>query len=547
MAETDKRGDGPDAPTSEPAPVDPAALGAALGVIGLSFGEDELALMGRRAATHRETYAQLREIAVPDDRAPALRFDPWITGVTGRPARVPAGRVTLPDQPARPTPPGDLAYASIPELASLIRARAVSCVEVARHAIDRLRLVDPVLRCVVTLTEARAMAQAQALDEELAGGRWRGPLHGIPWGAKDLLAVAGYPTTWGTPPFAAQRIDEDATVVRRLDGAGAVLVAKLSMGELAWGDVWSGGRTVNPWDPSEGSSGSSAGSAAAVAAGAVPFAIGSETLGSITSPSRICGITGLRPTFGRVSRHGAMALAWSMDKLGPMARSAEDCAIVFEAIAGADGLDETVRDGEARFPAATDPAGWRIGIVEAAFDHEPHLRGAIDELASFGCEGIPIELPPVPRDDLWLIGEAESAAAFDDFLRAGFAAGMVRQEDEAWPNFLRASRLIPAVEYIRANRIRRGLMLAADEALRPVDLVLHPTEDDATLALENLTGHPAIALPWGSRPNGAPDSVTLAGHLDRDTDLAAFAIAWQARTRHHRGRPPQVDVGGSPR
>jgi Asp-tRNA(Asn)/Glu-tRNA(Gln) amidotransferase A subunit family amidase len=327
-------------------------------------------------------------------------------------------------------------------------------------------------------------------------------------------------------------------VVTRLDDAGAVLVAKLSLGELAWGDVWTGGRTNNPWDPSEGASGSSAGSAAAVASGCVAFAIGSETLGSILSPSRQCGVTGLRPTFGRVSRHGAMVLAWSLDKLGPMCRSAEDAAIVFGAIAGPDGLDDTVVDLHFAHPSAVDPRGWRIGVVEAAFEHEPATRGALDELRGLGCELVPLELPAAPLDDLWLIGEAEAATSFDELLRSGRVDEMVRQEDEAWPNVFRAARLIPAVEYLRANRLRRALMLSFDERIRDLDLLVHPAEEDSTLTIENLTGHPAIGLPWGRRPNGAPDGIALAGHLDRETDLLGFAMAWQARTDHHRGRPP---------
>jgi Asp-tRNA(Asn)/Glu-tRNA(Gln) amidotransferase A subunit family amidase len=512
---------------------------AALDVEALTFDDEAVELMRRRVAAHRETYERLRAIPVAGPLPPALTFDPWIPGVQGRRPRTGAGTLELPVA-ARSGTLDDLAFASLPELAALVRSRQVSCVELASLALDRLRAVDPVLRCVVTFTEERAIAQARTLDAELARGHWRGPLHGIPWGAKDLLTVEGYETTWGTPPLRGQRLMGDATVVRRLDDAGAILVAKLSLGELAWGDVWTGGKTMNPWDPGEGSSGSSAGSAAAVAAGAVPFAIGSETLGSITSPARICGITGLRPTFGRVPRTGAMALAWTMDKLGPMARSAEDCAIVFETIAGSDGLDETVRDRPASFPERVEPAGWRIGVVEAAFEHEPHLRGALDELRGLGCELLPVELPPVVLDDLWLIGEAEAAAAFDELTRDGRLGEMVRQEDESWPNVLRAARLIPAVEYLRANRIRRALMLETDVRLRDVDLIVHPTDDDGTLALENLTGHPAVAVPWGTRPNGAPDSVTLAGHLDNETDLLAFAIAWQTATGIHLRRPPAI-------
>lgn len=527
--------DAPPAPP-EPEPIPPDALRAGLELAGLTFGDAELALMGRRAAVHRDAYARYRGVPVPADLPPALRFEPRIPGLVGRPPRVGPGTVNLPEA-RRPQSLDDLLFASIGELAGLIRARQLSCVELATLALERLRRVDPILHCVITFTEERALAQARTLDGELARGRWRGPLHGIPWGAKDLLAVRGYPTTWGTPVFAEQVVDTDATVVQRLDAAGAVLVAKLSLGELAWGDVWTGGRTNNPWDPSEGSSGSSAGSAAAVAAGGVPFAIGSETLGSILSPSRICGVTGFRPTFGLVSRHGAMALSWSMDKLGPMCRSASDAALVLAAIAGPDGHDDSVTGPPFAVPAETAMEGWRIGVVEAAFDKEPQLLAAVEELRSFGCELVPISLPPALIDDFWVILESEAATAFDDLTREGGVAAMVRQEDEAWPNVFRAARLIPAVEYLRANRIRRGLMVDLDARMRDVDLLVHPPEDDATLSLENVTGHPAVALPWGRRANGAPDSIALAGHLDRDADALAFATAWQSRTDHHRRHP----------
>jgi Asp-tRNA(Asn)/Glu-tRNA(Gln) amidotransferase A subunit family amidase len=526
----------PAADAGGPPPIDAERLAVALDVIDLAFERSELELAGRRVASHREAYGRYRAALIPDSLPPAIRFDPWLPGIGRRPRRSGVRELTLPEA-TRPADLEELAFATIPQLAALIRSRQVSCVELAQLSIERLRRLDAALHCVITLTEQRAITMAQGLDEELAAGRWRGPLHGIPWGAKDLLAVRGHPTTWGTPPFADQVIDEDATVVRRLDAAGAVLIAKLSLGELAWGDVWTGGRTNNPWDPNEGSSGSSAGSAAAVAAGGVPFAIGSETLGSILSPSRICGVTGLRPTFGRVSRHGAMALAWTMDKLGPIARSAEDTALVLVAIAGADGLDETARDVPFELPAPVDPKGWRVGVVEAAFDHEPETRPALDSLRSMGAELVPVTLPKALVDDFWLILEAEAATSFDELTRDGRIRSMVRQEDEAWPNVFRAGRLIPAVEYLRANRIRRRLMIELDDLLQDLDLLVHPTDEDSTLSLENLTGHPAIALPWGTRPNGAPNSIAFAGHLDREDDLVAFAMAWQARTDDHRHHP----------
>jgi Asp-tRNA(Asn)/Glu-tRNA(Gln) amidotransferase A subunit family amidase len=524
----------------ERSPIPADELRAALKVIGLEFSDDELELMGRRAAIQRHAYERSREAQVPWDLAPSLRFDPRIRGVARRPSRVQPGRPAIPEPaPARPPDLDALAYASIAELAALIRSRSVSCLELAQASLDRLRRLDPALVCVVTYLDERALRQAAQLDRELDEGRWRGPLHGIPWGAKDLLSVRGAPTTWGSPPFADQFIDEDATVVERLDAAGAVLVAKLSLGELAMDDVWTGGRTRNPWDPSEGSSGSSAGSAAATAAGAVAFAIGSETLGSIISPCAVCGCTGLRPSFGRVSRHGAMPLAWSMDKLGPICRSAADAAIIFEAIVGPDGHDETVAHVPFAYPAALDVSAWRVGVDERAFDRHPELRPGLQELIGLGARTVAIELPETPVSHWLPILEAEAASAFDDLTRDGRVRSMVRQDADAWPTAFRAARLIPAVEWLRLDRRRRALMLETaavlDEA--DVDLVVHPTRDDLLVTLENLVGYPAVALPWGRRANGAPDSLTIMGRLDGEADLLAFAMAWQERTEHHRRHP----------
>ena len=263
-----------------------------------------------------------------------------------------------------------------------------------------------------------------------------------------------------------------------------------------------------------------------------------ETLGSILSPARQCGVTGLRPTYGRVSRHGAMSLAWTMDKLGPIARTAFDAGIVLAAIAGPDGLDETVSDEPRYVPTAVDPRGWRIGVVEAAFEAVSATGGVLDELRGLGCDLVRVDLPDVPIDDGWVILEAEAAASFDELTRDGRVRDMVRQEDEAWPNVFRAARLIPAVEYLRANRVRRAVMLEMDERMRDVDLLVHPSDEDATLTVENLTGHPAVSVPWGRRDNGAPDAVAFAGHLDREPDLVGFVAAWQSRTEHHLRRPP---------
>jgi Asp-tRNA(Asn)/Glu-tRNA(Gln) amidotransferase A subunit family amidase len=372
----------------------------------------------------------------------------------------------------------------------------------------------------------------------LAQGQWRGLLHGIPWGAKDLLAARGTKTTWGSPIFKDQVLDLDATVVQKLDAAGAVLVAKLSLGEIAYGDLWFGGRTRNPWDLEHGSSGSSAGPAAATVAGCVAFAIGSETLGSIMSPSSRCGATGLRPTFGAVSRHGAMALSWTMDKLGPLCRSAQDCAIVFDAIRGPDEEDPAATH-DVCFTAghAKDLSTLRVGYPRHAFDKRTHKR-VLDELRAIGVQPVAFDLPSrIDASDLLSILVCEAAAAFDEITRDGDDAKMVWQDKEAWPNTFRAARLIPAVEYLRAMRLRTLLMRDMDAVMQQVDVFVNPTEGSQSLALTNLTGHPAIAMPDGFDGRGRPNSITFTGRLYGEQDLLAIARAWQESTDYHRQHP----------
>ncbi|MEP0774640.1 MAG: amidase, partial [Acidobacteriota bacterium] len=444
--------------------------------------------------------------------------------------------------------PEDLAFLSVGELSALLRTRQVRAQELAELYLDRLRRLDEKLQCVVTLTPERALEQARRADRELAAGRWRGPLHGIPWGAKDLLAVRGYPTTWGAGPYRSQVLDEDATVVRRLDAAGAVLVAKLTLGELAMGDVWFGGTTKNPWKLEQGSSGSSAGSAAAVAAGLVGFAIGSETRGSILSPCTRCGATGLRPTFGAVPRTGAMALSWSMDKLGPIARTAQDCALIFDAIRGPDGADDTVVAAPFSWDPEADVRRLKVGYLASLFereggkdeDHEwrAHEREALEVLRRLGVELRPIELPDLPVDALSFILTAEAAAAFDELTRSGRDAELVRQDERAWPNIFRQARAIPAVEYIQANRVRRLAMQAMGRTLAGLDAYVSPTFGGANLPLTNLTGHPAVVLPVGFRADGTPTSITFCGNLFREDAALALAAAYQRATDHHRRRPP---------
>lgn len=517
-----------------PEPVGAEEIRAAARLIGLELTDDDIAAMADGVARNREQYAALRDRALDNAAPSALAFRPLIPGVAYREQRVAAWDGALPDA-ERPAELSDLAYADIPALASLVRSGRVSCVELARASLARLERLDPVLRHVVNLTPERALERARMLDREIEMGRWRGPLHGIPWGAKDLIAVRGYPTTWGTPPYRDQVLDHDATVVRALDDAGAVLVAKLSLGELAMGDRWFGGQTRNPWNPEQGSSGSSAGPAAAVASGCVPFAIGSETLGSIVSPSSVCGCSSVRPTYGRVSRYGAMTLAPSMDKLGPMCRTVLDAAIVLDAIAGPDGIDDTVADLPYHVPGPVEVAGMRIGYLERPFERRPEERSVLGELEALGAKVEPVDLPAFPAQEMGVILSAESAASFEELTRSRGVDRMVTRE--GWPTLFRTARLIPAVEYIHANRLRAELMRATDEVLSGVDAIVHPATTRYHLTLTNLTGHPCVAAPCGFDDDGTPRSIGFTGQLYGEAALLALAGAWQRSTGHHLPHP----------
>jgi Asp-tRNA(Asn)/Glu-tRNA(Gln) amidotransferase A subunit family amidase len=510
---------------------------------GLSFTPEQRTMLLQGVRGNRARFHEVRAVAVPNGVPPAVRFDPRLPG---RPD--PAGEMRAePDVPARLPDPADrdaLAFASIGELGTLLRAGAVTSVALTELALERLDRHGPVLECVVTLLRRRALAAAERADVELASGLDRGPLHGIPWGAKDLLAVAGEPTTWGAVPYREQIFEHDATVVRRLDEAGAVLVAKLTLGALAQGDVWFGGRTRNPWNLEQGSSGSSAGSAAAVAAGLVPFAIGSETLGSIVSPASRCGVTGLRPTFGTVSRHGAMALSWSMDKLGPLVRHAEDAALVHAAIAGPDGLDPSVCEAGFTWEGGRPGLeGLRIGYLPEAFEGDSEDRAldhaALAALRSLGADPVPVALPSdVPMNALRTILTAEAAAAFDELTTSGRDALLVGQGPGAWPNTFRVARFIPAVEYIQANRVRTLLMERMERVFEPIDVLFAPSFAPDLLLSTNLTGHPAVVVPSGFRSDGTPASVSFVGALFGDSGALRAARAWQQATGHHLRRPP---------
>ncbi|MFT6000843.1 MAG: Asp-tRNA(Asn)/Glu-tRNA(Gln) amidotransferase A subunit family amidase, partial [Neolewinella sp.] len=392
---------------------------------------------------------------------------------------------------------------------------------------------DSTLHCVITLTEERALAQADKLDTELAAGKYRGPLHGIPYGAKDLLAAKGYPTTWGAKPYKGQTIDLDAAVIEQLDKAGAILIAKLSMGALAWGDVWFGEKTRNPWDTRKGSSGSSAGSASAVAAGLVPFAIGTETLGSIVSPSTVCGTTGLRPTFGRVSRFGAMALSWSMDKIGPITRSAADAGLVLAAISHYDQRDaHAIKAGfQYEWPRGNVKPGTRIGYYKSRMerDYPFHDQDSVtlETLRTIGYELVPIELPEEP--DIGFILNVEAAAAFESLTRSNRDDELTRQVRNAWPNAFRTAHFVPAVAYVQANRLRRQLMEDVDRVLTEanVDVYLNPSWHSNSLFITNMTGHPAICVPNGKNDEGMPTSITFTGKLFGEQAIIDVAASYQ--------------------
>ncbi|HUF28682.1 MAG TPA: amidase [Gemmatimonadaceae bacterium] len=512
---------------------------------GLTFTPEQREMMLRGLQNQQQQVAGLRAIPLPNAVPPAIHFDPVPPG-RSRPAMTTAperGRMTRSPVPRRAVPSNleELSFLPVTALADLVRRRQVTSVQLTEMYLRRLERYDPALRCVVTLTPERAIRQAREADAEIARGRWRGPLHGIPWGAKDLLAVAGHPTTWGTTPYRAQTFDEDAEVVKRLDAAGAVLVAKLTLGELAQGDTWFGGRTNNPWNLEQGSSGSSAGSASATAAGLVGFAIGTETLGSISSPSTRCGTTGLRPTFGRVPRTGAMALSWTMDKIGAICRSVEDCALVFDAIHGTDGLDRSVVDAPFTWNATTPLRSIRIGYVQGAFEREspqqPFDQAVLDTMRRLGVALVPVEIPDMNYGAMRMILTAEAAAFFDDLTRSGRDAEMAQQGANAWPNSFRTARFIPAVEYINANRARTLAMEQWARLFETVDVIIAPTSGPQ-LTATNLTGHPAVILPNGFRENGTPVSITFLAGLYDEARLLVVASAYQRATEFHLRHPP---------
>lgn len=527
-----------------------ATIAEAERVAGLRFREAQREMMLEGVTQNLERYEALRKLKLGNALPPAYHFDPLVPGGE-EPAALGVGdrghgvRLAPQSIAAVPSASEDLAFLSVAQLAHLIRTRQVSSLALTELYLARLKKYDPVLRCVITLCEDLALRQARRADEEIAQGRYRGPLHGIPWGAKDILSVKEYRTTWGAAPYRDQVIPEDATVVERLEEAGAVLVAKLSLGETARGETWFGGMTRNPWKLDQGASGSSAGPAAATAAGLVAFSIGSDTRGSIMLPCDRCGATGLRPTFGMVSRHGAMVLAWTMDKLGPICRTVEDCVIVLDAIRGPDRKDQTVRSAAFEWDGGADPRKLRVGFLESAFRRTYRGRQTDEEslrtLRSLGLDLQPIEMPEFPVQALRLIMDAETGAAFDDLVLTGAADMLEKQGKGDRPNNLRHARLIPAVEYIQANRARTILIRKMAELMRTVDVFVAPSLSDAVLMTTNMTGHPCVCVPNGM-VDGTPTTISFVGGLFKDAETALLAHAYQQATRFHLSRPASASA-----
>jgi Asp-tRNA(Asn)/Glu-tRNA(Gln) amidotransferase A subunit family amidase len=514
-------------------------------VAGIEFTEGELHQMLARLKEQLGALEEMRRVPIDPAQMPALRFDPRPPGFV-MPASapsiqwVPARRVRLPQDRA------DWAFLSVEQWAGLLRSRAISSEELTRYFLERLKQYGPALHCVVTLTEQRALESARAADRELRAGRWRGPLHGVPYGVKDLLDVAGVPSTWGISLRTNQIASADSSVVRKLDAAGAVLVAKLSLGELAMGDVWYGGLTRNPWKPETGSSGSSAGSASAVAAGLVPFAIGSETLGSIVSPSTVCGVTGLRPTFGRVSRSGAMMLCFSLDKLGPLARSAWDCALVLEVIRGSDGRDVSVIDAPFSAAKKPNPRRLRIGYLAEDFGksyaNQTNDQKTLETLRALGLTLKPVTLPKHPKGVLYSLLAAEAAMSFDELTRQNQDDRLVQQDAGSWPNTFRSARFITAVDYLQAGRIRARLMEDFQRLFSEVDVVVAPSWRGNQLLYSNMTGHPCVVVPNGEMGQGPPPSVCFLSGLFREADALTVAQVFQESTEWNRRRPDLTRV-----
>jgi Asp-tRNA(Asn)/Glu-tRNA(Gln) amidotransferase A subunit family amidase len=542
-----------------------AMLQSAIAMAGLSFSEEDQKSMLEAANQSLTRVTELRAIKIPNDVSPPFHFSALVPGMTVNKTKLPF-RMSTPNV-KRPANLEEVAFWPVVQLAQLIKSRQVTSTELTRMYLDRLHRYNPTLNCVVTMLDDLALAQARQADAEIAAGKHRGPLHGIPWGAKDIIAVKGYKTTWGSGAYQDQVIDKDASIVEMLRDAGAVLVAKLTTGEIAQGDRWFGGQTKSPWDPSMGSGGSSAGPGSATAAGLVGFSIGTETSGSILGPSARCGVTGLRPTLGRISRDGVMALSWTQDRLGPMCRYAEDCALVMSVIARADNRDMSLVDLPFNWNAQLDIRKLRIGYLKTAFEENTdaygskHQQATLDALTALGVKFVPVDVPDFTTDVSAI--NVESATFFDEMMREGRDKKLTNL---GRANGWRGARVFPAVDYLQAQRIRMMMMMRLAEATAHVDVYLGPGNGGATpgtgggrgggagageggnqprrqgagqrhSSMANLATYPAVAVPNGFNAGGHPTSITFFARPFMETELLAVAKAYQDASGFHLKHP----------
>ncbi len=499
----------------------------------LSFTPAERDSMTRSLERARRSYSAIHDHLLENSIPPAITFNPVPVGFQWETQQSTIDFGLKPDV-AIPENKEDLALYSVADLSVLIKNRKISSEELTRLYLDRIDRFADTLQCAITVMRDYALEKAREADREIENGNYRGPLHGIPFGVKDLLAIEGTKTTWGAAPYKDQEIDFTATVVNKLEEAGAILMVKLTLGALAMGDVWYGGVTRNPWNLEQGSSGSSAGSASATVAGLVGFSIGTETLGSIVSPSTRCGASGLRPSYGRVSRTGAMALSWSMDKIGPICRTIQDAAIVFDAIRGPDEIDQTLWETPFNFSANRGLSELRVGYIPEYFENSRNKSNdstSLEVIRSLGIDPQPVTLPEdLPVGALRIILTAEAAAAFDSLTRSGRDDLLVRQDISAWPNTFRAARFIPAVEYINANRIRYQLIQEMYRAIKEFDVIITPSYGGSQLLITNLTGNPCAVVPNGFDEDGSPTSISFIGNLFDEASVLELAHAYQQAT-----------------
>ncbi len=526
-------------PQQPPLRISKEMLRQALQLAGLEFTEAQLDLMLPGVNRNLASYESLRKITVPLDTEPAYAFRPLLPG-----EKLPSGRPKW--QPTRFRPLtkwgklDELAFLPATELGALVKAKRITPTELTKMYVERLKIYSPKLNCTITLTEDLALEQAAKATAEIQRGHHRGPLHGIPYGAKDLFNTKGIRTTWGAEPYVDHVPEYNATVIERLEKHGSVLIAKLSMGALAQGGLWFGGMTKTPWDYEQTSSGSSAGSASATAAGLVGFSVGTETLGSIVTPSTRCGVTGVRPTYGRISRYGAMALSWTMDKIGPICRSVEDCAEVLRVVAGSDGHDLTATDAPIHWQPRLPLRELKIGYVKEEFDKlegesKTNYDAALEALRKASAKLEPMRLPDFDVAAIRPILVAEAATAFDDLTRNKGVDALKGQAANDWPNTFRTARTQTAVEYIRAQRIRTLLMREMSKLMTDFDLLVTPPFSPA-LTITNLTGHPQVVVPCGFLKT-LPQSIVFTGRLYEEGTPMRVAHAYQQATEWHKKHP----------